>query len=201
MKPFYPFIFFALSLIFLLAARPANAQAMPEVLDEGTLEQQFEHLHERTGIYNNFRAIREDMFQKIRRNSLDSLKRAYAEISLQKQLQAQALASKDSMQQMLAEVSTERDIAVRDRDSLFLLGIPMSKTVYNLVLWSIIIALAVLFIIALILFKRSNTITRQKTRELNTLEKEYEEYRKTSRERYEQQSIDHFNEIKRMKGI
>ena len=47
--------------------------SMPEILDTGTIQEQFDYLDERTRIYNNFRAIREDMFQKIRSNTIDSL--------------------------------------------------------------------------------------------------------------------------------
>jgi len=108
---------------------------------------------------------------------------------------------KDSLENLLADVSEERDQAISDRDSLFLLGIPLSKTFYNALLWSIIGILAVLFVSVLFMFFRSNTITRQKTNDLKELQEEYEEYRKTSRERFEQQSIDHFNELKRLKGI
>ena len=38
---------------------------MPEVMDTGTFRQQLDFVEERTRIYNDFRAIREDIFQKI----------------------------------------------------------------------------------------------------------------------------------------
>ena len=57
-----------------LASRQGFAQrTMPEVLVQGTIKEQFDYLDGRTGIYNDFRAIREDMFQKIRSNTMDSL--------------------------------------------------------------------------------------------------------------------------------
>lgn len=190
-----------LFVLFLLPQNPVAAQSMPDVFNEGTLDEQYQYLHDRTGIYNNFRAIREDMFQRIRRNSLDSLRSAYRAIEAEKQLVLEARMEKDSLENLLADVSEERDQAISDRDSLFLLGIPLSKTFYNALLWSIIGILAVLFVSVLFMFFRSNTITRQKTNDLKELQEEYEEYRKTSRERFEQQSIDHFNELKRLKGI
>ncbi|TVQ85513.1 MAG: hypothetical protein EA393_13630 [Bacteroidetes bacterium] len=190
-----------LFVLFLLPQNPVAAQSVPDVFNEGTLDEQYQYLHDRTGIYNNFRAIREDMFQRVRRNSLDSLRTAYRAIEAEKQLVLDAKKEKDSIEKVLADVSEERDQAIRDRDSLFLLGIPLSKTFYNALLWSIIGILAVLFVSVLFMFFRSNTITRQKTNDLKELQEEYEDYRKTSRERFEQQSIDHFNELKRLKGI
>lgn len=185
----------------LLNVNPSASQSLPEVLNEAPLEEQYRYLNEQTRIYNNFRAIREDMFQKIRRNSVDSLNRAYQEIASEIQLKEQAVAEKNSMAQLLVEMEAERDQAINERDSLFLLGLPVSKTFYNALLWSIIGILAILAFSAFFLFFRSNRITRQKTKDLKELQVEYDEYRKTSRERFEQQSIDHFNELKRLKGI
>jgi uncharacterized membrane-anchored protein YhcB (DUF1043 family) len=202
MKNFRELWFFSLFIaLYFLNTGFLNAQSQPEVLNEGTLQEQYEYLNERTNIYNNYRAIREDMFQKVRRNSLDSLNQAYNEIQNQIRLKEQAIEEKEAIAVALAETEVERDQAIRDRDSLFLFGIPLSKTFYNVLLWSIIIVLAVLTIIVFLMFFRSNRITREKTKDLKELQVEFDEYRKNSRERFEQQSIDHFNELKRLKGI
>ncbi|MBW6481315.1 MAG: hypothetical protein K0B37_17955 [Bacteroidales bacterium] len=187
--------------LILLNVNPSASQNLPDVLNEATLDEQYKYLHDETRIYNNFRAIREDMFQKIRRNSIDSLNRAYQKIAAEIQHKEQAVAEKNAMALLLVEMEAERDQAILDRDSLFLLGLPVSKTFYNVLLWSVIGILAVLAFAAFIMFFRSNKITRQKTKDLKELQVEYDEYRKTSRERFEQQSIDHFNELKRLKGI
>jgi hypothetical protein len=199
-KDFYRRFFLFITIVLFLSINQKLASQVPEVLDEGTLKEQFDFLHERTNIYNNFRAIREDMFQKIRRNSTDSLNRTYRQIALLNQELADAETQIDSLNLVLNETFEERDQAIRDRDSLFLLGIPMQKTFYNLVLWSIIGALAVLLVIGFFVFKRNRAITVQTTNDLKELREEFETYRKTSRERFEQQAIDHFNEIKRLKG-
>lgn len=196
----FPF-FVLLSILFFAPVSESNAQSLPEVLEEGTLNDQYEYLHERTNIYNNFRAIREDMFQKMRRNSLDSLNSAHREIETLKQEITLHKARKDSLEVLLNETVSERDAAIRNRDSLFLLGISMNKSFYNLLLWSIISGLTVFLLVIIFLFKRAHQIANQKTRETKELQDEFEEYRKTSRERFEQQSIDHFNEVKRLKGI
>jgi preprotein translocase subunit SecF len=178
-----------------------SAQAMPEVFDDGSLEEQFEYLQNRTLIYNNFRAIREDMFQEIKKNSLDSLNKTFGEINRLNQHIVQHQIEKDSIQQNLSNALAERDAAIEARDSLFLLGLPLSKSVYNVLLWSIIAALTLILIVTGILFKRANVIAGQKTKEMKELQLEFDEYRKASRERFEKQAIDHFNEVKRSKGL
>ncbi|TVQ15056.1 MAG: hypothetical protein EA361_06595 [Bacteroidetes bacterium] len=200
LKNSFPFLAL-LSILIITPVSEVRAQTLPEVLEEGTLSEQYEYLHERTNIYNNFRAIREDMFRKIRRNSIDSLNSAYAEIRQLNQQIAKQQSGIDSLNALQETTASERDTAIRDRDSLFLLGIPMTKTFYNVLLWSIIIGLAIVLLVIVVLFKRAHLIAGQKTREMKELQDEFDEYRKTSRERFEQQSIDHFNEVKRLRGI
>jgi len=180
-----------------LTAQPSG----PEILDEGTLEQQFDYLHQRTNIYENFRAIREDMFQKVRRNAVDSINQAYQTEQMLRNNLAEAEVLQDSLSQALEETEAARLEAIRNRDTINLLGVSTNKTFYNVLLWSVIAGLVALLAILLIAFKRTHHITRTKTSELNELQREYEDYRKTSRERFEKQAIDHFNEVKKLKGL
>ena len=46
---------------------------MPDVLQKGSLTEQLNYIEERTRIYDYYRAIREDMWQQIKKNTLDSL--------------------------------------------------------------------------------------------------------------------------------
>ena len=54
---------------------------MPDVLKTGKLNEQLNYIEERTKIYEYYRAIREDMFQQIKKNTLDTLAAANAEIT------------------------------------------------------------------------------------------------------------------------
>ena len=53
---------------------------MPDVLLKNTLKEQLNYLEERTKIYENYRAIREDMFQKVKGNITDTLSKTSATI-------------------------------------------------------------------------------------------------------------------------
>jgi uncharacterized membrane-anchored protein YhcB (DUF1043 family) len=194
---------FITALVLLLGTSDqAMAQASgPEILDTGTLQEQYDFVQQRTRIYEGFRAVREDMFQKLKQNSLDSLRQAHRETrSYQEQL-SDANTQIEELDNRLETTTDERDQAIREKDSLYFLGIPMHKTFYNVLLWSIIAGLLAFALIMLVMFKRAHRITRQTQKDLNELQDEYEDYRKTSRERFEQQSIDHFNEIRKLKGI
>ena len=50
---------------------------MPDVLLKNTMKEQLNYLEERTKIYENYRAIREDMFQKVKGNISDTLSNGF----------------------------------------------------------------------------------------------------------------------------
>lgn len=177
------------------------SQALPEVFDQGTLQEQFDYLRDRTNIYNNFRAIREDMFLKVRRNSIDSILQSSQRINQLETEVANLNAQMDSISSLHEQGVLQRDAAIRDRDSFNLLGLKIGKVFYNLLLWSIIIGLIVLLATSFLIMKTARAGAITKTSEINDLKTEFEEYKKSSRERFEKQSIDHFNEIKRLKGL
>ncbi len=172
-----------------------------DVMRSGNLSEQYDYVQRRTRIYEGFRAVREDLFQQLKNNSLDSLRDARQETQSYINQLNQANARMDSLSAELEQAIEERDQAISERESISLLGIPVNKTFYNVMLWSIIGGLVILAAIIYFLFKRSHRITRQVSREMNDLQEEYDEYRKTSRERFEKQSIDHFNELRKLKGI
>jgi preprotein translocase subunit SecF len=172
---------------------------MPEVMDTGTLRDQLNYIHERTRIYENYRAIREDIFQKMRSNTMDSLSDAKLNINNLELLLSDRNAKIDSLNRHLQTTENDLTLAIKNKNILSFLGITMSKTYYNTIMWSVIIALIALLVLLFLTFARNRTITVQLRKDLNETREEFEEYRKTSRERYEQLVVSHFNEIKKLK--
>jgi len=162
---------------------------MPEVMDTGTLGDQLNYIHERTRIYENYRAIREDIFQKMRRNTMDSLSDAKVNVN-----NLDLLLNRD-----LQTTKEDLALAIKNKNSMSFLGNTMSKTYYNTIMWSVIIALIVILVLLFLTFTRNRTITIQIRKDLNEVREEFDEYRTSSRERYEKLVVSHFNEIKRLK--
>jgi hypothetical protein len=195
-----PAIIIAMLAIIISIPRVSTGQSsMPEILQDGTLQEQLDYIEERTLIYNNFRAIREDMFLQVKRNSLDSLagvKRVVNRLTADLNSRDVDL---DSLSALLDDTRDDLDHAIRNRDNIAFLGIPMSKTAYNLLVWIIIAGLTTLLILGSLIFKRNLIVTSRALRELNELNQEFENYRKSSREKREKLVMEHFNEIKRLK--
>ena len=190
-----------LSLIIIASAR-LNSQAQAptsEILKTGTLEEQMDYIQNRTIIYDNFRAIREDMFQAVKNNSLDSLENAKDNLKEMKGMINSRNREIDSLSNLLNETRGELTQAVDNRDNIVFLGIPMDKMTYNLFVWVVIGILSVLLIFGFLLYNRNRNVTVQVLNEMESLRKDFESYKVTSREKREKLVMDHFNEIKKLK--
>ena len=174
--------------------------SMPEVLDTATLQQQLDYMKERMNIYNGYRAVRDDIFLKMNRNSLDSLNAAKREISQLEASLASTRSDMASLQNTLQQTTEERDLAIKNKNSLSFIGIQMNKALYNSIMWIIILGLLVLLGILFLMFKRSFVITRQTTKDLEEIREEFESYRQQSRERYEKLVVQHHQEVLKLKG-
>ncbi len=190
-----------LAVFFLLSLGVIKAQdtvSNPAVV---TLRSQYDELQRRTRVYEGFRAIREDLFQVIKRQSLDSLQKAMQLVKLKEE---QLLKLTDENKRLLAnaeEANASLSKAVSEINSITFLGKPVGKTFYNLLVWTIIGLLVLINLVILLMFRNARHISRQRLDDFSDLLDEYETYRKTSRERLERTTIEHFNEIKKLKGL
>lgn len=174
--------------------------AMPDMLQTGTLKQQMDFVQEKTRIYEDFRAIREDMFQKMKKNALDSLNSAKKEINGLKDNTRALNLTIDSLNTSVGSISADLEKMTKTKNSISLLGIEINKTAYNAVLWTIIVALAGLLTVGFLAYQRNHRITANTKKESEELKKEFEAYRKASREAREKMSMTHFNELKKLRG-
>ena len=191
-------LLFALMTIFPLIAE--SQATMPETLLNGSLKEQMDYIQDKTRIYEEYRAVREDMFQKIKTNSIDSLNKAKAEISSLKLTARERNTTIDSLNTSIETVKTDLESMAKTKNSINLLGIEINKTAYNAFMWTLIAVLAGLLAVGFLAYKRNHTVTAQTKKEIEEIKKEFEAYRKASREAREKMSMAHFNEIKKLRG-
>jgi hypothetical protein len=189
-----------LAILVLLATRVNCQTTIPDILIKNSLKEQLNYIEERTKIYENYRAIREDMFQKLTENITDTLSEARNNIAALYNETATLKHSIDSLNAYLVTVQTSLENITRTKNSIRFLGVEVNKTIYNLIMWTILTALAVGLVTGFLLFKRNLLVTNNTKREYRELKDEFEAYRKTAREAREKMSMDHFKEIKKLKG-
>ncbi len=190
-------VYFAL---FLMSASVAGQSAVPDVFTEGSVKEQMNYVQEKTRIYEDFRAIREDMFQKLKKNAIDSIDAARRDIgNLVVERKNRDLLI-DSLNSAIEIVRSDLDGMTRTKNSIAVLGLEVNKKVYNSILWTIVAALTGLLAIGFLAFRRNHKTTADTKKECEELKKEFEAYRKAAREAREKMSMAHFNELKKLRG-
>lgn len=176
-----------------------NSSSMPDVFHDNSLKEQFNYLDEHTKIYDNYRAIREDMFQKIKKNVSDTLSGTNKKIMALNFTKSNLNHTIDSLKKGLESTKTSLDEMTKTKDSLNFIGMEVNKHTYNKVMWILLGILAAALAVGFLIFKRNISLMATTKNDYQELKTEFEAYRKTSREAREKLTMDHFNEIKRIK--
>jgi len=174
--------------------------SIPEILQKGTLTEQMNYLEEKTRIYEDYRAIREDMFQLVKKNVADSLLKSGNKIIELTAIKNSLNTRIDSLNKSLTDTKDQLKETTRTKNSISVIGIELNKVTYNSVIIIIIGSLIFLLVAGFLIFKRNMVVTLKTKEELAELKAQFEEYRTKTRLEREKMSMDHFNEIKKLKG-
>jgi len=192
--------FLIITVVIVTAMKVTGQAVMPDELIKNPLKEQLKYLEGRTIIYENYRAIREDMFQKLKSNVNDSLSAADKKIAGLKKTASELNLSLDSLRANLQLTKTSLEEMTRTKNSLKVIGLIVNKDTYNGIMWTILGGLVALLLLGFLVFQRNLSTTSNTKKEFQELKNEFEAYRKTTREAREKLTMDHFNEIKRLKG-
>lgn len=200
-----------LLLLTLLAFNLHNAQeekvATEELsLDKGTIDSQFEYVYKKSGNYRadgkRYEVVRIISLDKLRKNVKDTLNLTYKKEAQLKATISGHEATISSLNKTLEETTNKLTSVTEEKDSMSFLGILVSKTTYNFILWSIIGCLLLLFLLFVYKFRRSNTLTQEAKTALTEVEAEYEDHRRRALEREQKisrQLQDEINKYKKSK--
>ena len=173
---------------------------MPDVLLKSSLKDQYNYIEEHTRIYEDYRAIREDMFQKLKRNVSDTLSSINIKIAGLNKTVSVLNRTIDTLRTNLASTRTKLEEITNTKNSIKVIGLEINKLTYNRIMWTILLALIAVLLLGFLVFKRNLSTVFNSKKEFQDLKVEFDTYRKTSREAREKLTMDHFNEIKRLKG-
>jgi len=187
--------------VLIIAVMKAEGQtAMPDVLLKNSLKEQFNYLDEHTKIYETYRAIREDMFQKLKGNVSDTLSAVKIKIAGLYLTRSVLTMKIDSLTKNIAATNTRLDEMTKSKNSISVIGMEINKSSYNKVMWTILVILVAALTLGFLAFNRNMTLLSDTKKEFQELKDEFEAYRKTSREAREKMTMSHFIELKKLKG-
>lgn len=200
MKQFQIRCFWILAITIIAAIKVTGQVTMPDALLNNSLKEQLNYLDEHTRIYDNYRAIREDMFQKLKVNISDTLSAVNTKITGLNNTAKVLNMTIDTLKANLESTRTRLDEMTKTKNSISVLGLEFNKSAYNKAMWTILAGLVAALVLGFLAFKRNLSTMFDTKKEFQELKNEFDTYRKTSREAREKMTMDHFNEIKRLKG-
>lgn len=188
------------SILFIVFMNAKGQTTMPDVLNKNSMKEQLNYIEEKTRIYENYRAIREDMFQKIKGNISDTLSSSKNKIAALKNTTSKLNHSIDSLKTLYETTNTNLESVTNSKNSIKVLGLEVNKVTYNTIMWTIVAGLIAILAVGFLVFKKNIMVTHNTNKELVDLKNEFEAYRKTTREAREKMSMSHFLELQRLKG-
>lgn len=184
------------TLLLLLAFFTLQIQAQTEVaiddeklsLDSGPIESQFEYLTKKSNGWTDergqrYEVVRVQWIEKIKRNTLDSLKAVHKTLNDTKTVVTKQNDEISKLKTSLNSTQGTLEQTNIEKDSMSLFGIQMSKGGYNTLMWSIITGLLAFALFFMYKFKNSNTITKEAKKSLAETEEEFEDHRRIALER------------------
>ncbi len=152
-------------------------------LNKGTIESQFDYIYAKSYSYKDTKSVKVGNLQKIKSNVLDSINTLKKELVNTKQIVVTQGNEINDLKNNLKTTNDNLTNVSKEKDNINFLGIPLTKSAYNSILWSIITGLIVFLFVFIFRFKASNTITKQANALLAETEEDFDSYRATSLER------------------
>ena len=173
--------FFLVLLIIIISNFSITAQQ--KVTEENTLENQFDKIYRISTSYQTYKVINKLGYQKLKNNVIDSINIIKELLSEKESL----LKSKDEnikiLNTKIKKTQLNLDASITKENSIFLFGLELKKTTYNIILWTLIIALITGVGFLAYKFSNSNILTKEAKNNLADIEEELKHYRKKSTEK------------------
>ena len=198
-----------LSTVFALLLTAASfSQATPDQeeeklsLNSGSIDNQFEFVIRRSNSWQDYKTVKKTWLYTLKEHTLDSLKAVHKDLADTQVVVKTQVKEIADLKLNLSNTQNELDKTNTEKNNMALFGLQMSKSSYNVLMWSIIGALLALLLFFIYKFKNSNAVTREAKKNLEETEEEFEEHRKTALEREQKvrrQLQDEINKQKKSK--
>ena len=157
-------------------------------LDSGSIDNQFEYVIQKSNRYRDergrvYKVVRRDWLYSLKGHTIDSIKAIQTQLDQTKNTVSTQQKEIDELKTNLNTTQSTLKDTNKEKDSMALFGLQMSKLGYNALMWSIVAALLALLLIFIFKFKNSNSVTKAAKRSLEETELEFEDHRKIALER------------------
>ncbi|MBO3098508.1 tRNA (guanine-N1)-methyltransferase [Gelidibacter pelagius] len=170
-------------------------------LTEGTVDNQFEYVIQKSNNYQDYKVVKKTWLYALKAHTMDSLKAIRKDLVDTQSIVDSQVTEITTLKSNLSETQATLADTNEEKDNMALFGLQMSKSNYNVLMWSIIGALFALLLIFIYKFRNSNSVTRLAKKSLVETEEEFEEHRRTALEREQKVRRQLQDEINKQKTI
>jgi len=155
----------------------SNKASQPE-LASGTLEAQFDYIIEKSTKFRDFQLIRKPSILKVKANTLDSIKTVRKDLIVANMSIEQNKSIISQLETEVEDLKNEVTLISKDVDNISFMGIALSKANYNMIVWSLIVALLLGLIVFISMFKKGSIDTKTAQSDLTKLDSDFEVFKK-----------------------
>ena len=187
-----------------LNAQTANPEEEKLSLNSGTIDNQFEYVIQKSYTYRGngkiYKNVERHWLYALKAHTLDSLKAIQDQLDNTRNVVNTQQTEIGKLNSDLEGTKSTLDATNVEKNNMALLGLQMSKTSYNLLMWSIIGGLLVFLLIFIYRFKNSNAVTKSAKKSLAEIEEEFEDHRRNALEREQKVRRQLQDELNKQKG-
>lgn len=146
--------------------------------DSNSIESQFIKVVDKSNSYQKYKVIKKTKIEGLRKNVLDTIEMLELKIATSK-VEIENLKSKvELLTKTLDTTKSKLAASIEEEDKIEALGLVMTKTTYNTLLWSIISGLLGLLGFLLYKHKNGHEITKNTKLRLTEVESDFDAHRK-----------------------
>jgi len=167
---------------------------------QATIEEQFNHVIEKSSKWENYKMVTDTWLTSLRRNTLDSISLLKNTITEKNTIITQKDTTIKKLEANLEATNLSLLKATKEKNSFSIIGIVISKPLFLTLTWTIIIALSVISFVAISFYKGSHFLIKKTREEHAKALQDFDDYRQDSRKKYEQLVVQHHKEMQKLKG-
>jgi flagellar biosynthesis chaperone FliJ len=163
---------------------------------------QFQEIIDNSNNFKEYKVVKESDLKKLQANTDTYITELDERITQLEKNVAMEQEAQEPLQKQLSAANASVEKLGEEKASISVLGILIEKTVYNMIVWSIVAILAIALIVIYLQFKKGHAVTSHAKSELATAEAELEELRRKSIEEKQQlgrQLQDERNKLSRLR--
>ena len=159
--------------------QPVQQETKPS-LDNGTINSQFKYLTKKSSNWQGHEVIKVEMLNKYQSNVKDSLDQLKTKLKNSENKLGNQNDEISNLKTDMEKLQNQLDETIRMKDSIKFLGMELSKSSYNTLMWILILGSLAVAGICFMMFKRSNVVTVETKQTLEEVREEFDTHRKNA---------------------